>query len=141
MASTCPATDVRLLQDLLDGQLSDAQTNGLEEHLLHCDRCARALDALCAQHVLIGPMQAQAIAAPSAEPQWFGDLLERLYTLRPAPAESASTGGFGPYDTPSQTAPLEDLTSLLSSPQGPDEIGRLGPYRVLRVLGAGGMGV
>jgi serine/threonine protein kinase len=30
---------------------------------------------------------------------------------------------------------------FLAPPQAPDEIGRLGPYRVLEVLGQGGMGV
>ncbi len=30
---------------------------------------------------------------------------------------------------------------FLAPPQAPDELGRLGPYRVLQVLGAGGMGV
>jgi formylglycine-generating enzyme required for sulfatase activity/tRNA A-37 threonylcarbamoyl transferase component Bud32 len=33
------------------------------------------------------------------------------------------------------------LTEFLAPPQGPGEIGRLGPYRVLEILGAGGMGV
>jgi serine/threonine protein kinase len=35
----------------------------------------------------------------------------------------------------------QDMATLLAPAQAPDEIGRLGPYRVLRVLGAGGMGV
>ncbi len=30
---------------------------------------------------------------------------------------------------------------FLAAPEGPDELGRLGPYRVLRPLGAGGMGL
>jgi serine/threonine protein kinase/formylglycine-generating enzyme required for sulfatase activity len=34
-----------------------------------------------------------------------------------------------------------ELTDFLAPSQQPDEIGRLGPYRVLAVLGAGGMGV
>jgi len=34
-----------------------------------------------------------------------------------------------------------DLATLLAPPQKPDEIGRLGPYRVLKILGIGGMGV
>ncbi len=35
----------------------------------------------------------------------------------------------------------QNLCSFLAPAQAPDEIGRLGPYRVLKVLGAGGMGV
>jgi WD40 repeat protein/serine/threonine protein kinase len=35
----------------------------------------------------------------------------------------------------------KDLSDFLTPPQAPDELGRLGPYRVLQVLGAGGMGV
>ena len=34
-----------------------------------------------------------------------------------------------------------ELTAGLSPPQGPGELGRLGPYRILRVLGTGGMGI
>lgn len=39
-----------------------------------------------------------------------------------------------------QLAPSPDYP-FLAPPQEPDELGRLGPYRVLKVLGAGGMGV
>jgi predicted Ser/Thr protein kinase len=34
-----------------------------------------------------------------------------------------------------------ELVDFLAPPQGEGEIGRLGPYRILKVLGAGGMGV
>src|SRR5262249_22601670 len=37
--------------------------------------------------------------------------------------------------------PADELTGFLAPPERPDEIGRLGPYRVLAVLGKGGMGV
>src|SRR4051812_12913933 len=35
----------------------------------------------------------------------------------------------------------EAAFDFLAPPQAPDEMGRLGPYRVLKVLGRGGMGV
>jgi len=38
-------------------------------------------------------------------------------------------------------APNPELLEFLAPAEKPDEIGRLGPYRVLQVLGAGGMGV
>jgi serine/threonine protein kinase len=34
-----------------------------------------------------------------------------------------------------------ELYDFLAPPQAPDEIGRLGAYRILKVLGVGGMGV
>jgi serine/threonine protein kinase len=48
-------------------------------------------------------------------------------------------------DATQDGAPSDDVCELppdfLAPPQAPDEIGRLGPYRVLKVLGVGGMGM
>jgi len=44
-------------------------------------------------------------------------------------------------DAVSGGEPNSDLWDFLAPAQNPDEIGRLGPYRVLKMLGAGGMGV
>jgi serine/threonine protein kinase len=41
----------------------------------------------------------------------------------------------------SPRGPGRELYDFLAPPERPDEIGRLGSYRVLKVLGAGGMGV
>ena len=42
---------------------------------------------------------------------------------------------------PDSTAPSDPRWAFLAPPQQAGEFGRLGPYRVLKVLGAGGMGV
>src|SRR5262249_44804296 len=39
------------------------------------------------------------------------------------------------------TQALAELAAYLAPPQQPGEVGRLGPYRLLRVVGNGGMGI
>jgi serine/threonine protein kinase len=51
------------------------------------------------------------------------------------PAPEATLGS----DSPAAGRPAD--CAFLAPPQGPGEIGRLGPYRVVRLLGAGGMGL
>jgi hypothetical protein len=62
----------------------------------------------------------------------------------PAPPDSPDTSGpepaGGTVPDPRSAAPPPGFTSL-APPQSADELGRLGPYRVLGVLGEGGMGV
>lgn len=55
------------------------------------------------------------------------------------PSETAEHGGIPPGETP-RTVPRNTFP-FLDPPLRPDEIGRLGDYRVLRSLGAGGMGL
>ncbi len=53
-----------------------------------------------------------------------------------------SWSGDGPPPPTSAAAPEKsELTSFLAAPQADDELGRLGSYRMLKILGAGGMGV
>src|SRR5437868_6925742 len=77
--------------------------------------------------------------ATCPEPEGYQKLLRNELPAEPAYAGTAETPT-GP-DTPPFGAGEVDVRSLLAPPQAPDELGRLGPYRVLRVLGTGGMGV
>jgi formylglycine-generating enzyme required for sulfatase activity/serine/threonine protein kinase len=61
-------------------------------------------------------------------------------TVLPSRGPKPSADEVAPLPLPREGKPEEELLRLLSPAQEPDEIGRLGNYRVLRVLGAGGMG-
>jgi serine/threonine protein kinase len=63
---------------------------------------------------------------------------------KPGDAQTADgSAGHTPLHGLDETAvtPQDDYTSFLAPPQAEGELGRLGHYRVLQVLGAGGMGV
>jgi len=75
---------------------------------------------------------------------------ERTLPPNPIPdslsdAEGHTDLGQGPRKEATQAEPAAgpspELWSFLAPAQLPDEIGRLGPYRILQVLGTGGMGV
>jgi serine/threonine protein kinase/phage FluMu protein Com len=66
--------------------------------------------------------------------------------MPPAPAALAAVGavtspGMSPAAPLRAVAADGESFAFLGPPEGPDELGRLGPYRVLKVLGTGGMGV
>jgi serine/threonine protein kinase len=69
---------------------------------------------------------------------------EERPTLGPAPSrQDALTHPplHDPDATQGGNKPDSSLTDFLAPPQADDELGRLGKYRVLRILGHGGMGV
>jgi len=95
-----------------------------------------SVEELCRDHPeLIGTLES-AIArlrATTVEEtsQWSSESRsERTSASRDSESESQS-------DRDDDT---EDLSDGLGPPQGPGEIGRIGPFRVIKLLGAGGMG-
>src|SRR5262245_63925455 len=73
-------------------------------------------------------------------PEASGELGERSYT-----AESLEMGPPSTVTSPLPEfpgrKPAEEVFDFLHPAQAPDEMGRLGTFRVLKVLGSGGMGV
>jgi serine/threonine protein kinase len=130
---SCPKLDE--LHQFLLGRLPAEQTDRLQNHLAHCAPCLDTIQGLKAEDTLVGAWRAQADAATSPEDERVAALIQKLSGLSRLP--DASTAAASDTPAPATVEPRQ----VLSPPLGPDEIGRLGHYRVLNVLGAGGMGI
>jgi serine/threonine protein kinase/Leucine-rich repeat (LRR) protein len=125
------------------GRLSDKAAAGLEQHLLSCGRCCALLRTLPADDTLVEAVRARAkVALHPAEQDVVEGLMGRMRKLRPvaASAHDTATGERTKGDAEPMSANRESF-GFLNPPQNPEELGRLGPYRVLKVLGHGGMGM
>jgi WD40 repeat protein len=136
-------------KQLASGLLPEGDKEALLTHLEGCDACAQKLKALPEQDTLVEMLRHADTVRDAAPGRVVTELVERLSKLRPEPtAESVQPV---PQATPSPgecttehrpTRPAaEGKYDFLAPPEASDELGRLGGYRVLEVLGAGGMGI
>jgi tetratricopeptide (TPR) repeat protein len=128
MPTPCP--DPLTLERFLLGQLSDHESEPVELHLLQCASCwatARTLD--CPDTFVEAMQDARVPRAEESEIPVVQALMARLDGQW-----RQALGAPAP-----ESAPAAD--DWLAPPQEAGEIGRLGPYPILKVLGTGGMGV
>ena len=148
----CP--DTLALQQLALGRMSPAEVERLAAHCEQCERCLVALQQLRVHDTLVEAMSAQATAGDDAPSAVVVALIDRLKALRPvlATADDEVTRATLTDPTPSsddrppasvaeRTEFTPDVYNFLRPAQEPGELGRLGNYRILKVLGQGGMGV
>lgn len=126
--SQCPPAEQ--LQQLLLGRLAAPDVERWAAHLDVCPRCAAAAASLNARDTLTDSLNGQTSS------DWLHDpvltrLLEQVSAIVSQPGESSQASAAAP----------ENYREVLSPSEQPDEMGRLGPYRVLGILGTGGMGV
>jgi serine/threonine protein kinase len=138
------------------GHLADVDLTRISSHLISCPVCCRRIDQLTKDDGLLVRLKRSA-AAQEAVLATPDERLPAVLALRrsrdpgSAAGDEASGAGhlsgligvstgqtngdpIGPRDL------ADELTQFLAPAEWPDEIGRLGPYRVLAVLGRGGMG-
>jgi serine/threonine protein kinase len=116
------------LQRFLLGQDAEEEAGQIESHLGCCRECLAVMDGLEASDPFIEAAQAQAtmVNKPPQTVRVEG-LIRQLKELYP------STTAFAPAG--------DDYAGYLAPAQSDDEIGRLGTYRIRRLIGMGGMGV
>jgi serine/threonine protein kinase len=148
-SSSCP--DLTQLERLLLGQTPASETELLEAHVTGCPACSAALSRARAVDPLVEAITDPKPLYSEADRGLVAELIGRLKALPAAPPAPAP----GPRDRDTPSARLASETLPMSAPdpsarerhaflapsQAADEIGRLGPYRVRRVLGRGGMGM
>jgi WD40 repeat protein/serine/threonine protein kinase len=127
MPSNLRCLDAETLTRLQRGEVTIQDVDTLGEHLIHCQRCAQAAGVLQGNDSLTVAIRAGAILTDETDRTRIDELIEEMRGL----ASPGPEGGV-------ESLPTYDF---LAPAQQPDEIGRLGPYRVLSVLGEGGMGV
>jgi WD40 repeat protein len=139
----CP--DRETLERLLAQGQPAEEIERLARHIEECPRCGELLDKLLQDNRTTQSLRSSSglTAGDSAE---LSGLMARLQQLRPVrsdetlAASSTNVPGSLAGSLPEADA-TEAGTEFLGPAQQADEIGRLGQYRVLKKLGAGGMGM
>lgn len=140
-AGTAPCPGPPELEAFLLGRCADDRQALLEAHVAGCEACGRALHRLGAADRLVADLRRVA-AAPVRAPPVLARLIAALKGCGGACTCPTARQGPGPtLPLSSGASDTEPGYPSLAPPQAPGELGRLGPYRVLKLLGAGGMGL
>lgn len=134
----CPPIDV--LQELFEGKLVDPTLSDLSSHVEECVSCQEIARTLPPHDTLVEVIRADSGKTNEIVNDIPPMLVEKLKSIPQMQADDADqTAGV----SASQLMPPDTSAELdfLSPPQQSDEIGRLGAYRILKVLGKGGMGM
>ncbi len=138
---SCP--DVRDLQQCCGETCSDGDAIALAEHLAHCERCVMKVGSLHLTGTLLDTLRRVASATGASPGTDLALVIQRLGSLTEVLGDRSLATTEDAYRTeaPGATATTNVGLEFLGPPQKTDEIGRLGGYRILEVLGSGGMGV
>jgi serine/threonine protein kinase len=146
MTRTAACPDAEALQRLAMGFLADEEAEPLEQHLVDCANCLQMLKGLQAWDTLLDALkagQSTVIRSLRAEGLDAAAVINRLKAL-----PALVLRGDSLRDAKPPVVALEDGNpeggeglDFLEPPQQPGDLGTLGPYRVVKQLGAGGMGL
>ncbi len=138
----CPGN--HQLDSWIRGLLIEEQSAAIEEHLRACEACQRQTRELHHSDTLADAIRQQA-AQPedqSVHPE-LGKVMQRLREQSLIGTQSIDVAGTQIIPSGSGTKSSNDRTEFLSGlrpAEAPDELARLDGFRLLKLLGHGGMG-
>ncbi len=133
--------DPRLVHDFLLGRLADADAERVAARLADDPRWRALADDCRATDPLLEAVRETVRAGPPPEEPPPPDLVGRLVGLAPAPSQTHTWDEAGETSSPSGPTAVGGGLTFLRPARAPDELGRLADFRILEVLGRGGMGL
>ena len=137
----CPKPET--LADFLLGNLTPTELETCEQHLASCDPCVDTIRDLKADDTLSGLARNAMLAKKSVAPESTDsemELVEQLIVKMETMSHSSHSLSSNDQQR-SIAGRSAEVQRLLSAPLEADDIGALGEYRLLRLLGAGSTGV
>src|SRR5262245_6501924 len=141
MATSTGCPRVEELRDFRLGRMAEPAARQVEQHLPSCSSCVQRLSVVRLDDPLVLGLRAQ-----RGQPRLSNPLLVQVQQeMRALPLPRS--GNVGLYDqrtvaaTDDTVASARLLVGVLAPARGPDELGWLGKFRVLKLLGEGGMGL
>lgn len=127
-----------LLSELVEGRIVEPELSSYASHLESCELCQSEVQNLGSADTLVSSLRGASSPAEQIVQTIPELLIQALKQIPATDSESRlSQAGIARRDGSSHD---ELGLSFLEPAEQPDEIGRVGRYRVLRVLGRGGMG-
>ena len=137
---TCP--DRSQIEALVHGMIPPDAVEDLAAHVESCAECARTVSEI-GNDTLADALQAGGSAHDTSEDIRIRAIIDRHRTM--VSSEMTGTISHGTEESrppvPSDATEGDEPLDFLSPPLAAGELGQLGGYRVVRTLGAGGMGL
>src|ERR1043165_701658 len=138
--AACPPESV--LKELIDGKVDEPQLSELSHHVEDCGTCQARAKTLSPNDTLVQSLRTDPEPAKKIADSIPRPLIEKVKDIaRLEGGKGDETLMVAPDDEPGPAKTQDAELDFLAPPQQSDEIGRLGAYRILKVLGKGGMGV
>lgn len=134
--TSCPSHQD--LQRFVLGKLEETSIDHVQQHLSGCGHCLETLDSISATDYLTVAVHDQGPVSDRTPDADIENLVARLSNLGPC---FRNPGGDDIELAGSANRSSDQDLGFLSPPESPGELGRIGGYRVLRIVGVGGMGI